>query len=99
MTHAFSAIHMVQRLSGKGEVVNCIEIVGCCKEIAADLVDGVNKLLPEAKVVTVKQVVATQQNVNNMMGRPSSNLSGDHFRRGWCGDCQLHVCQRLRATA
>ena len=67
----FGHLHTVQELSGKGEVVNCIEIVGCCKEIAAGLVDGVNKLLPEAKVVTVKQVVATQQNVNNMMGRLS----------------------------
>ena len=51
--------------------MNCIEIVGCCKEIAAGLVDGVNRLLPDAKVVTVKQVVATQQNVNHMMGRLS----------------------------
>jgi len=67
----FGHLHTVQRLSGKGEVVNCIEIVGCCKEIAAGLVDGVNKLLPDAKVVTVKQVVATQQNVNHMMGRLS----------------------------
>ena len=67
----FAHLHTVQRLSGKGEVVNCIEIVGCCKEIAAGLVDGVNKLLPDAKVVTVKQVVATQQNVNGMMERVS----------------------------
>jgi len=67
----FGHLHTVQDLSGKGPVVNCIEIVGCCKEIAAGLVDGVNKLLPDAKVVTVKQVVATQQNVNHMMGRLS----------------------------
>ena len=49
----FAHLHTVQRLSGKGEVVNCIEIIGCCKEIAAGLVDNVNKLLPDAKVVTV----------------------------------------------
>jgi putative ABC transport system permease protein len=67
----FGHLHTVQDLSGKGPVVNCIEIVGCCKEIAAGLVDGVNRLLPDAKVVTVKQVVATQQNVNHMMGRLS----------------------------
>ena len=67
----FAHLHTVQRLSGKGEVVNCIEIVGCCREIAAGLVSGVNKLLPDAKVVTVKQVVATQQNVNHMMSRLS----------------------------
>ena len=67
----FGHLHTVQRLSGKGEVVNCIEIVGCCKEISAGLVGNVNELLPDAKVVTVKQVVATQQNVNHMMERLS----------------------------
>ena len=67
----FAHLHTVQRLSGKGTVVNCIEIVGCCKEISAGLVENVNKLLPDAKVVTVKQVVATQQNVNHMMARLS----------------------------
>jgi len=67
----FAHLHTVQRLSGKGEVVNCIEIVGCCKEIAIGLVAGVNKLLPEAKVVTVKQVVDTQISVNRMMERLS----------------------------
>ena len=67
----FAHLHTVQRLSGKGAVVSCIEIVGCCEEISAGLVDNVNKLLPDAKVVTVTQVVATQQNVNHMMGRLS----------------------------
>ena len=67
----FAHLHTVQRLSGKDGVVNCIEIVGCCKEISAGLVDKVNKLLPDAKVVTVKQVVATQAKVNGMMERLS----------------------------
>jgi len=67
----FAHLHTVQRLASRDAVVNCIEIVGCCKEISAGLVDKVNKLLPEAKVVTVKQVVATQVNVNSMMERLS----------------------------
>lgn len=67
----FAHLHTVQRLSGKGAVVNCIEIVGCCKEISAGLVGKVNRLLPEAKVVTISQVVATQANVNRMMERLS----------------------------
>lgn len=67
----FAHLHTVQRLSGRGAEVNCIEIVGCCKEIAAGLVAGVNKLLPDAKVVTVKQVVDTQISVNRMMERLS----------------------------
>ena len=67
----FAHLHTVQRLSGKGAVVNCIEIVGCCEEISAGLVGNVNRLLPDARVVTVKQVVETQQNINHMMGRLS----------------------------
>jgi putative ABC transport system permease protein len=67
----FAHLHTVQDLSDRGTVVSCIEIVGCCKEIAAGLVDGVNKLLPDAKVVTVAQVVATQTKVNGMMEKLS----------------------------
>jgi putative ABC transport system permease protein len=67
----FAHLHTVQELAGKGEVVNVIEVVGCCKQIAAGLVDGLNKLLPEARVVTIKQVVQTQQNVNQLMERLS----------------------------
>lgn len=63
----FAHLHTVQRLAGKGEVINVIEVVGCCKQIAGGLVDGLNHLLPEAKVVTVTQVVQTQQNVNRLM--------------------------------
>jgi putative ABC transport system permease protein len=67
----FAHLHTVQRLSGKGEVINVIEVVGCCKQIAAGLVDGLNHLLPDAKVVTITQVVQTQQNVNRLMERLS----------------------------
>ncbi|QDS88090.1 MULTISPECIES: ABC transporter permease [Rosistilla] len=63
----FAHLHTVQEMADKEAVVSCIEIVGCCKEISAGLVDNVNKLLPEAKVVTVTQVVATQTKVNGMM--------------------------------
>lgn len=63
----FVHLHAAQQLSGRGEVVNAIEVVGCCKQIAAGLVEKVTALLPEAKVVTVAQVVRTQQNVNRLM--------------------------------
>ncbi|OHB81317.1 MAG: cell division protein FtsX [Planctomycetes bacterium RBG_16_64_12] len=68
----FAHLHTVQRLAGKDGLVNCIEIVGCCKEISAGLVGNVNKLLPDAKVVTVTQVVATQTKINHLMGRLST---------------------------
>ncbi|WP_166823361.1 ABC transporter permease [Thalassoroseus pseudoceratinae] len=67
----FAHLHQVQDLTGQGPVVNCIEVVGCCKEISAGLVEGVNELLPDAKVVTIKQVVDTQVKVHHMMERLS----------------------------
>lgn len=63
----FAHLHSVQDLSGSGPVINVIEVVGCCKQIASGLVGGLNGLLPDAKVVTISQVVQTQQNVNRLM--------------------------------
>ena len=68
-TRVFAHLHTVQRLFGRGHVVNAIEIVGCCKEIANGLTDGLNRLLPEAKVVTIKQIAQTQLKTNTMMER------------------------------
>jgi len=66
-TRIFAHLHTVQALFGKGRVVNVIEMVGCCKEISRGLIDGLNKLLPDAKVVTIKQIVQTQMNTNTLM--------------------------------
>jgi putative ABC transport system permease protein len=67
----FAHLHTVQQLAGKGRVINVIEIVGCCDQISKGLVPKINGLLPEAKVVTIAQVVDTQIKTNRMM----SNLS------------------------
>ncbi len=67
----FAHLHTVQERAGKGPVINAIEIVGCCEEIRSGLVQKINKLLPEAKVVTVTQVVDTQVKTNGMMARLS----------------------------
>lgn len=63
----FGHLHTVQKLTGKGAVVNAIEVVGCCSSINTGLVQKINKLLPEAKVVTITQVVDTQLKTNRMM--------------------------------
>jgi putative ABC transport system permease protein len=70
-SRVFAHLHTVQQLAGKGSVVNAIEIVGCCEQISKGLVQKINALLPEAKVVTVTQVVDTQIKTNRLM----SNLS------------------------
>ncbi len=68
----FAHLHTVQELAGKGSVISAIEVVGCCQEISQGLVGKINKLLPDARVVTVTQVVETQVNTNKMMSRLST---------------------------
>ena len=68
-TRLFAHLHTVQRLFGRGRVVNAIEMVGCCKEISRGLIDGLNRLLPEAKVVTMKQIAQTQLSTSVTMER------------------------------
>jgi len=67
----FAHLHTVQDLAGKGAVVNAIEVVGCCYEILGGLVEKINRLLPEARVVTITQIVDTQIRTNQMMSRLS----------------------------
>ena len=67
----FAHLHAVQDLSGKGPVINAIEVVGCCQEISNGLVQKINQLLPDAKVVTITQIVDSQIKMNQMMSRLS----------------------------
>jgi len=67
----FAHLHTVQKIANKGSVVNAIEIVGCCEQISKGLVQKINSLLPEAKVVTITQVVDTQIKTNQMMSKLS----------------------------
>lgn len=70
-SRVFAHLHRVQDLTGKGPVVNAIEIVGCCQEISNGLVQKINTLLPEAKVVTITQIADAQIKMNHMMKRLS----------------------------
>lgn len=63
----FAHLHTVQALAGKGPVVNAIEVVGCCAAISDGLAGKLNTLLPEAKVVTINQVVSAQVSTNQLM--------------------------------
>ncbi|MEM7168421.1 MAG: ABC transporter permease, partial [Planctomycetota bacterium] len=70
-SRVFAHLHTVQELLEKDAVVNAIEVVGCCDEIANGLVAGIGELLPETKVVTISQVVDTQVRTNQLMSRLS----------------------------
>ena len=67
----FAHLHTVQDLSGKGAVINAIEVIGCCQEISKGLVAKINHLLPDAKVVTITQIVQAQSKMNQLMSRLS----------------------------
>lgn len=66
-SRVFAHLHAVQRLLGRGRALNAIEIVGCCEQISKGLVQKINSLLPDAKVVTIVQIVDTQLRTNQMM--------------------------------
>lgn len=67
----FAHLHAVQELAKLGEVVNVIEIMGCCEDVASGLVTQLGQLLPGTKVVTITQVVQTQVSINRLMNRLS----------------------------
>ena len=67
----FAHLHTVQRQAKLGEVVNVIEIMGCCEDVAQGLVQQLGDLVPGAKIVTIAQVVQTQVSINRLMARLS----------------------------
>jgi putative ABC transport system permease protein len=72
----FAHLHTVQRLAKSGEVVNAIEVLGCCEDAAGQLVPQLSALLPDAKVVSISQVVETQVGVNRLMAGSSVFVLG-----------------------
>ena len=93
----FAHLHTVQRLSGKGPVVNCIEIVGCCKEISA----GAGRQCEQAASRREGcHCPASRQDAAECQphdGTAVGNLLGNHRSRRRSRHSQLHVCQRIRA--
>lgn len=71
-SRVFAHLNTVQKLSDNPGKLSVIEISGCCSEIAKGLVTKLEQILPAStKVITITQVVATQQKVNSTM----TNLS------------------------
>jgi putative ABC transport system permease protein len=70
-SRVFAHLRTVQEASGSGPVCNAIEVIGCCEDAAGSLVPELRKLLPNAKVVTISQVVQTQVGVNRLMANTS----------------------------
>lgn len=75
-SRVFAHLHTVQDLTAQGPNVNAIEIIGCCQQISAGMVGKLNALLPDAKVVTVTQIVDTQVKMNSLMANLSMLFIG-----------------------
>ena len=67
----FAHLHRVQDMADVGPVVNVIEVMGCCEDAATTLVSELDALLPDARIVTISQIVETQVTVNRLMERLS----------------------------
>jgi putative ABC transport system permease protein len=63
----FVHLSVVQEMTGQPGRISAIEMMGCCEQISGDLISGLNRRLPDAKVVTIGQIVSTQQRTNGMM--------------------------------
>lgn len=67
----FAHLHTVQRLAKAGEVVNVVEIMGCCEDAAGKLITRLAEMFPDVNVVTISNVVEAQVAVNRLMSRLS----------------------------
>lgn len=67
----FAHLHTVQDLTNKEGVINVIEVVGCCEQISKGLIAKITTLLPNAKIVTISQVIDTQIRTNQLMRKLS----------------------------
>lgn len=63
----FINLHVAQQILKADQQISSIEIMGCCNEISDGLLAKLRKVLPEARVTTIGQIVATQIETNQMM--------------------------------
>ena len=67
----FLHIHEVQAITGIEAQVSSIEIMGCCNAISDGLLAKLRNILPDTRITTVKQIVSTQIDTNQLMKRVS----------------------------
>ncbi len=63
----FVNLKTAQEMTGNIGRISAIEVVGCCQEISKGLIQEINKMLPDAKVITITQIVDTQIRMNKTM--------------------------------
>jgi putative ABC transport system permease protein len=63
----FVHLHTAQQILGKGNVINAIEIMGCCSAISDGLLGKLRNILPDTKITTITHIVQTQVETNKTM--------------------------------
>jgi len=67
----FVHLHTMQALVGAPGQVSAIEIMGCCNAISDGLLAKLRNVLPDTRVTTIHQIVATQLETNQLMRKVS----------------------------
>ena len=67
----FAHLHTVQALLGINGQISAIEIMGCCNAISDGLLSKLRNILPDTKITTINQIVATQIKTNQLMNKIS----------------------------
>ncbi len=67
----FVHLRTMQRLLGTPGQISSIEIMGCCNAITDGLLGKLRNVLPDTKITTVQQIVATQIETNALVKKVS----------------------------
>jgi len=67
----FIHLHKAQELLKIPAQVSAIEIMGCCNAISEGLLSKLRNVLPDTRVTSIGQIVATQIQTNKMMNKVS----------------------------
>ena len=67
----FAHLSTVQEMLEVPEQISAIEVMGCCNAISDGLLSDLRDILPDTRITTVRQIVATQIETNALMRRIS----------------------------
>jgi putative ABC transport system permease protein len=67
----FAHLNSVQQMLGIRNQISAIEIMGCCAAISDGLLGKLRNILPDTRITTIGQIVATQTETNALMNKLS----------------------------
>ena len=67
----FVHLRTMQAMVGAAGQISAIEIMGCCNAISEGLLGKIRNILPDTRIRTINQIVATQLETNQLMKKVS----------------------------